>query len=261
MITDHRFIANFEKYRFLLIQLVKRDIQVRYRSSVLGVFWSFLEPLLTMIVMTIIFGYIFKRAIPNFPVYYLIGRIAYMLFQSGTTGALKSIISNKNIIKSVYVPKYLFALASVLSNFVTFLLSMIILVAVMIVTNVPFTIYVIFASLPIIVLLILTIGVGLILATITVFFRDIEHLYGVLVMILMYATPIFYPAEIIPPQYQLILTLNPLYAVISCLRTVLMDGKLYDPSTLYFAAGAGVLSLIVGMALFYRYQNKFLLYL
>jgi len=261
MISDHRFFTNFQRYRFLLIQLVKRDIQIKYRSSVLGIFWSFLEPLLTMIVMTVIFAFIFKKAIPNFPVYYLIGRIAYALFQTGTMGGMKSIIGNANILKTVYVPKYLYSLASVLSNFVTFLLSLIILFAVMIATNVQFTIFIIFASLPIIILLIFTVGVALILATITVFFRDIEHLYGVFVMLLMYATPIFWPASIVPPQYQLIITLNPLAAIITCLRDSFLYGTLYDPLTLLFAAGSAIVSLVVGMGLFYKYQNKFLLYL
>jgi ABC-type polysaccharide/polyol phosphate export permease len=261
MITEHRFIANFMKYRFLLNQLVGRDIKVKYRNSVLGIFWSFLEPLLTMLIMTIIFAYIFKRDIPNFPVYYLIGRVAYQLFNSGTTGAMKSIISNASIIKSVYVPKYLYALSTVLSAFVIFLMSLIIVVAVMIATNVHFALLMIFASLPIIVLVILTVGVGLILATATVFFRDIEHLYGVFTLLLMYASAIFYPANIIPPQYQVILTINPLYAIIECLRSVLLDGVLYNPSTLMFATVSAIISLIVGMALFYKYQNKFLLYL
>jgi len=214
-----------------------------------------------MIVMTIIFAFIFKRAIPNFPVYYLIGRIAFMFFQTGTTGAMKSIIGNANILKTVYVPKYLYALANVLSAFVTFLLSLIILFAVMVLTNVQFTIYVIFASLPVLILIILTIGVGLILATVTVFFRDMEHLWGVFTMILMYASAIFYPASIIPEKYQIILTINPIYAIISCLRSVLLDGQLYDPATLLFAAASAIISLVVGMAIFYKYQNKFLLYL
>ena len=184
-----------------------------------------------------------------------------MLFQNGTMGAMKSIISNASILKTVYVPKYLYALATVLSNFVTFLLSLIILFAVMVVTDVHFTIYIIFACLPIIVLVILTAGVGLILATVTVFFRDIEHLYGVFTMLLMYATPIFYPASIIPPNYTFILTLNPLYAIINCLRVVLMNGTLYNPLQLLYATVIAIVSLVIGMAIFYRYQNKFLLYL
>lgn len=261
MINDHRFFVNFDKYKFLLFQLVKKDIQVKYRNSVLGIFWSFLEPLLTMIVMTIIFGYFFKHAIPNFPVYYLIGRTSYMLFQGGTMGAMKSIISNASILKTVYVPKYLYALATVLSNFVTFLLSLIILFAVMLATHVQFTIFIIFASLPIIVLLIFTAGVGLILATITVFFRDIEHLYGVFTMLLMYATPIFWPSSMVPPHYHFILTINPLYDVINCLRVVLMQGTLYNPFQLMYATIAAIIALVIGMGIFYKYQNRFLLYL
>lgn len=261
MISEHRFFANFGKYRFLLIQLIKRDIQVKYRNSVLGIFWSFLEPLLSMIIMTIIFAFIFKRSIPNFPVYYLIGRVAFQLFQSGTQGSLKSIIGNIGILKSVYVPKYLYSLASVMSAFVTFLLSLIILFAVMIATNVQFTLYIVFASLPVIILLILTIGVGLILATVTVFFRDIEHLYGIFIMLLMYASAIFYPADIIPPQYQFILTINPVYGIIDCLRTVLLNGTLYNPATLLYSTVFAIIALVVGMALFYKYQNKFLLHL
>lgn len=261
MITDHRFFINFLKYRFLLVQLVKRDIKVKYRNSVLGIFWSFLEPLLTMLVMYIIFSYIFKRDIPNFPVYYLIGRVLYMLFQGGTSGALTSIIGNMSILKSVYVPKYLYCLTSVLSNFVTFLLSMLIVIAAMIVTHVQFTIYIIFASLPIIILLMLTLGVGLILATATVFFRDMEHLWGVFSMILMYASAIFYPASILPPEYQIIFDINPLYAIISCVRSTLLYGTLFNPEQLYFSAISAIVALTVGIIVFYRYQNKFLLYL
>ena len=259
MINDHRFIVNFDKYRFLLIQLIKRDIQVKYRNSILGIFWSFLEPLLTMIVFTIIFQFIFIRDIPNFPVYYLVGRVSYSLFMMGTTSSLMSIIGNAGILKSVYVPKYLFSLASVLSAFVTFLLSLIILFAVMIATNVQFTIYIIFGCLPVIVLILLTLGVGLILATVTVFFRDVEHLYSVLCLLLMYGSAIFYPASIIPPKWQFLLTINPFYAIIECLRTVVMNGTLYNPLTLLYATLFAITTLVVGMGLFYKYQNEFLL--
>jgi lipopolysaccharide transport system permease protein len=259
MITEHRFFANFTKYRFLLMQLIKRDVLVRYRNSVLGIFWSFLEPLLTMILMTIIFSFLFKHSIPNFPVYYLIGRISFQLFSQATSGAMKSIIGNAGILKSVYVPKYLYALSTVLASFITFLLSLIILAAVMIATNAPFTIYIIFASIPIIVLLLLTLGVGLILATVTVFFRDVEHLYGVFVTMLMYASAVFYPASIIPQQFQFLLTINPIYGIITCIRTVILNGTIYDPFQMLYSAVFAIVTLFIGMVVFYKYQNKFLL--
>ncbi len=257
-VKSHRFILNFKKYRYLLSQLIKRDIKIKYRRSVLGIFWSFLEPLLMMIVLTIIFSTIFQRNIPNFPVYYLIGMLMYTFFASGTKTAMSSIKSSSSILKTIYIPKYIYPLSSVLSNFVTFLLSLIVLFMVMVATNVNFTIYIIFASLPIFALLLLTIGVGLIVGTINVFFRDMEHLYGIFIMMLMWAIPIFYPPEIVPASFRFIQYYNPLYAIIECSRDSFLYGTLYNPLNLLFAMASGVIALIVGIIIFYKYQDKFL---
>lgn len=260
-ITNHRFIYNFQKYRFLLNQLVKRDIKIKYRRSVLGIFWSFLEPLLMMIVLTILFSTFFKRGIPNFPVYYLTGMLMYSFFAGGSNTAMRSIKSSAGILKSVYVPKYMYSLSSILSNFVTFSLSLIVLLVVMAATHVDFTIYIIFAILPIIALLLLTIGAGLILATINVFFRDTEHLYGVFLTLLMWSMPIFYPANIVPESFRFIQDYNPLYAIISCCRSSFLYGTLYNPYDLLFAMISGIIALIIGIMVFYKYQDRFILYI
>lgn len=260
-IAGHRFLVNFNKYRYLLNQLVKRDIKLKYRRSVLGIFWSFLEPLLSMVVLTIVFSTLFSRNIANYPVYYLVGMLAYQFFAGGTNAAMRSMVSNASILKTIYIPKYLYSLAAVLSNFVTYLLSLIILFMVMAVTNVHFTMYIIFASLPILALLMLTIGVGLIMATINVFFRDMQHLYGVFLMLLMWLTPIFYPPEIVPASFRFIQTYNPLFAIITCCRSSFLYGTLYDINVLLFAMGSGILALVVGIILFYRSQDKFILYI
>ena len=259
-IFNHRFFVNFRRYRFLLSQLVRRDIKIKYRRSVLGIFWSFLEPLLSMVVLTIIFSTLFKHTISNFPVYYLTGMLMYQFFAGGTNAAIRSIKSNSSIMKTIYVPKYMYSLSAILSNFVTFLLSMIVLFMIMLVTNAPFTIYIIFASLPILALLLLTIGLGLILATVNVFFRDIEHFYGVFLMLLMYAMPIFYPADIVPANFRFIQYYNPLYAVIQCCRSSFLYGTLYNTIHLLFAMGSGIVALLIGIAVFYRYQDRFILY-
>ena len=260
-IINHRFTVNFQKYRYLLSQLVKRDIKIKYRRSVLGILWSFLNPLLTMIVLTIIFSTFFARNIENYPVFFLTGKLVFDFYAGGSKSAMSSVINNAATIKTIYVPKYMYSLAVILSNFVTFLLSLIILFGVMVFTNVQFTIYLIFASLPILFLLIFTIGMGLILATVTVFFRDIEHLYSVFLTMLMYATPIFYPPEIVPESIKFIQTLNPLYAIISCVRSSFMYGTLFDPSQLLFAALSAVSALVIGIILFYKYQDRFVLYI
>lgn len=259
-IKDHRFIFNFKKYRFLLVQLVKRDIKIKYRRSVLGIFWSFLEPLLSMIVITIVFSTFFARDIQHFPVYYLTGLLAYAFFSNGTRAAMGSIKGSASILKTIYIPKYMYPLSTILSNFVTFLLSLIVLFLVMAVTNTPFTIYIIFAILPAVALLLLTIGIGLIVTTINVFFRDTQHLYGVLMMLLMWAMPLFYPAEIVPESFRFIQYYNPLYAVIVCFRDSFLYGTLYNPSTLLFALVSGFIALIIGIIMFYKYQDRFILY-
>lgn len=261
VILKHRFFANFLKYRFLLRELVKRDIKIKYRRSVLGIFWSFLNPLLFMIILTLIFSVFFARDIPNFPVYILTGRIIFDLYAQGSKAAMNSIKRNSSIIKKVYIPKYMYSLSSVLSNFVTFALSLIILFMVMIATNAPFTIYILFAILPIVLLLMFTIGAGLILATVTVFFRDMEHLYGVFITLLMYGSAIFYPIEIVPENYRIFFELNPVYAFISLFRDSFLYGRAFEPTTLLYAAVSAIVLLVVGIVVFYKYQDKFILYI
>ena len=261
-ITGHRFIYNFRKYKFLLYQLLIRDIKNKYRKSILGVFWSFLEPLLTMIVLTIIFYTIFKGfGVENYPMYLLTGRLMFTFFSGGTSAAMRSIRGSAGILKTVYVPKYIYPLSTILSNFVTFLLSLVVLFLVMAATNAPFTIYIIFTCLPILALLLFTIGVGLIVGTVNVFFRDLEHLYGVFLTLLMYATPIFYPPQIVPESFRFIQDYNPIYAVISCCRSAFLYGELYDPHQLLFAMASAIVTLVIGVALFYKYQDKFILHI
>lgn len=259
-ISKHRFFLNFSKYRYLLVELVKRDIKVKYKGSILGIFWSFLNPLLMMMVLTIIFSTFFGHNIVNYPVYLLTGRLVFELYAQGSKAAMTSIRKNASIIKKVYVPKYMYSLSSVLSSFVTFLLSLVVLFGVMLVTNAPFTIYILFAILPIFLLLIFTIGAGLVLATVTVFFRDIEHLYGVFITMLMYGSAIFYPIDIVPESYRFLFELNPVYAVISLCRDSFLYGRMLDLNTLLYVSVVSVVILILGVLLFYKYQDKFILY-
>ena len=260
-IFRHRFFLNFSKYRFLLIELVKRDIKVKYRSSVLGILWSFLNPLLYMIVMTIIFGTLFSRSITNFPVFYLSGMVVFTLFSQGSSGALTSITGNAAMLNKVYIPKYMYSLSRVLSNLVTFVFSIIILVLIMIVTHAPFSIYILYAFLPVILLVMITIGAGLLLATLNVFFRDIEHLYSVFRTMLMYGSALFYPVTIVPEKFQIFFTLNPIFAIISLFRDSFYSGTPYDLFNVLYASIFSIFLLILGIVVFYKYQDKFILHL
>lgn len=252
-------LNTFSKYKSLLSELVRRDIRNKYRNSVLGVLWSLLDPLLSMIVLTIVFSTLFNR-VHDYPVYYLTGQLTYTLFRGGSTQAMKSLVSSSNIWKSVYVPKYLYALSSVLSSFVTFLFSLVILFAIMFVLGFDFTVYIIFASLPILIILIMALGVGLILGTLNVFFRDVEHLYSVFCLMLMYALPIFYPADILPPQFQFIQTYNPLFYLVMCMRDCFYYGKLYSLPEIIIPTIAAFILLGLGIIMLRKYQDRFILY-
>ena len=252
-------LSNFSKYKSFLSELIRRDIKIKYRRSVLGIFWSFLDPLFSMIILTIVFAALFKR-VQNYPVYYLSGMLAYQLFSSGSSQAMNSLVSSAGIWKSVYVPKYLYVLSSVLSNFVTTVFSLVILFAIMFVLQVPFTVYIIFASLPIFILILLTVGAGLIMGTLNVFFRDMAHLYSVFTLMLMYATPLFYPPEILPPRFTFIQTYNPLYQIIVCLRDCFLYGKLYGVYEIVYPTIFAFVLIAIGLLMLYKFQDKFILY-
>jgi len=260
MKLEHRFFLNFSKYRFLLTELIKRDIKIKYRNSALGIVWSFLNPLLMMAVLTFIFSTFFQKSIPNYPVYLLTGRLIFDFFSGSTTAAMRSIRSNSSIMKKVYVPKYIYSLSAILSNFVNFLISLIVLVLVMIVTGAPFSIFNLAAIIPLIPLFILTVGVGLILATAAVFFRDFEYLYGVFTTLLMYGSAIFYPISVIPAAYKSIFLANPVFAAISGFRDAIILGQMPEIFPLIYLTVFAVVSLIIGVIIFYKLQDKFILH-
>ena len=258
---NHRFLINFAKYRYLLFELVKRDIKVKYRRSVLGIFWSLLEPLLTMLVLFMIFSTIFAKNIHNFPIYLLTGRLIFSCFNSGSKGAMRSIRRNAGMLKKVYIPKYMYALGKVFSEFIFFAISLVVLFGVMVVTHAPFTIYILVSAIPLLILLIFTVGAGLLLATLSVFFRDIDYLYGIFTMMLMWGSAIFYPISIVPAKYQFIFTYNPIYAIISMCRDCYLYGHMFPMNTLIFATSSALAIFFIGVLVFYKYQDRFILYL
>ena len=245
----------FSEKKFLLKELVKRDLTSKYKDSVLGVAWSFLNPLLVMIVFTAIFSMLFGRQIENYPVYFLSGRIIFSFFKSATSGAMRSIKGNASILKKIYVPKYMFTVSKVCYEFINFLISVIILFWVMLVTNAPFHITIIYGIIPIFFLVVLIFGIGLILAVCNTYFTDIGHLYNVFTLILMYASALFYPMEIVPVTVQKIFTLNPIYSAILTFRGCVY-GTVPDFSVILYLAAFGFTTLGIGIILFNIYAKK-----
>lgn len=255
------YIENFKKYRFLLYELVKKGVKLKYRRSYLGILWTLLEPLLTMIVLSIVFGTLFGNKDPKFPVYILTGRLMYSFFSSATSGAMKAIRTNAGMIKKVYVPKYIYPLSSVLFNYIIFAISLIVLVAVAIVLKVYPSVYMLQAVVPLFLLLVTAFGVGMILSTMAVFFRDLEYLWSVGLMIVMYASAIFYyPEKILTSGFGWILKFNPLYLLIHNFRQAVFGLPMnmrYLAASIAFA----IVSVIVGLAFFYKKQDEFILHI
>lgn len=255
-----QIINNFKKYRFLLSELIIKDIKLKYRRSYLGILWTLLEPLLTTIVLTIVFGSFYGKSGQTFPLYIVTGRLLYTFFANATKSSMKSIRSNGQMIKKVYVPKYIYPLSSIMAQYVTFLISLLVLVGVALYTKVKPTVYIFQAIIPLIILFVMVVGVGMILATMEVFFRDMEYLWGVMLMIIMYCSAIFYDAQmVLETTYGWILKLNPLYAVIVNFREAIIDGVSLSLYSLLYSAAFSVLSLIVGIWMFYKNQDKFIL--
>lgn len=255
------YFKTFRRYTYLLRLLVRKDIKRKYKGSYLGILWSLLNPLLHMVVLTVVFSELFRMNIENFPVYLLAGKLIFDFFSSSTTASMNSIIQAAELIKKVYIPKYIITLSTVISNFVFFLISLLVLVFIMVVTRAPVTVNLLFTPIYLLLLFFFCCGIGLILATVTVFFRDAQHLYGVLTTVLMFTSTIFYPAEIIPAKFRFILDFNPVYYFIDGFRDVVHAGMPADPTNVLICAVLAVISMIAGILVFEKHQDKFILYL
>lgn len=255
------YMANFMQYLPLLKELVIKEIKLKYKRSTLGFAWSVLNPLLMMGVMTIVFSTLFKSNINNFPVYLILGQVIFNFFAEATNAAMGSVIANASLINKVYIPKYIFPMSKILSSLVNLIFSIIAVGIVVIITRVNITVAIIASPLGLLYVAIFALGIGLILASYTVFFRDIIHLYGVLILIWTYVTPIFYPIEIIPKQFLLIAKLNPMYCYIRYFREIILDGKVPNMELNILCIVYSSVALIIGIIVFYKNQDKFVLHL
>lgn len=253
------YIENFQKYRPLLEELVSRDVKIKYRRSVLGVFWTLLNPLLMMIVLSVVFSNLFKFDIENFPLYLLSGQIIFNFFNDATSNAMSAIIGNAALIKKVYVPKYMFVLSRVISSVINLLASCVALFLVMIATRAELHWTMLFAWVPILLLIGMSLGIGLFLAAITVKFRDVMHLYSVLMTVLMYLSPVIYPMSILPEWLKDAVMLNPLTNIIVMFRELVIYDTMLNPEALILAVVQTGLCLAVGIYVFYKKQDGFIL--
>ncbi len=251
-------VASLKKYKFLIKQLISRDFKTKYKRSVLGVLWSFLNPFLTMTVQYFIFSTLFKSDIPHYHIYLLIGIIVFNFFSEVCNMCMMAILGNASLITKVYIPKYIYPFTRALSSSINFLISLIPLFIMIILSGLPFSKSYLLIVFPIICLFFFSLGVGMTLCTSMVFFRDTQFLWNVLNMIWMYATPLFYPITIIPESIRFVLYLNPLYYIVTFMRTCIIDGVSPEPMMYVCCAVFSLISLAIGTFVFKKNQDKFI---
>ena len=254
-------LASFLRFRHLLRLLVRRDFVARYRKSVLGVLWSLLNPLLTMLVLAFVFSYLFRRSIPYFPVYLISGQLIYGFFNESTRQAMDSVVRSEGIIKKIYVPKYIFPVSRVLSSLVNVAFSFLAFLLVFIVTGAPFRWTMLLLPVPIFYAFAFSLGVSMLLSALNVFFRDLHYLYGVFLLMLMYLSAIFYPVDIMPANFVAILGLNPIYHYIDYFRSLALYGRVPDLWANMVCIGFALAALCSGMYVFMAKQDKYILHL
>lgn len=261
------FIKNIclslKKYKFLLYELVSRDFKVKYKRSILGIVWSLLYPILTMTVMALVFSNIFKFSTPgvNYLVYLLTGLVMYNYFNEASNLAMSSVVANFSLINKIYIPKYIFPLSKCLFVGINFLLTLIPLYAIIIVTGTPLNIYHLLLPYAFICLFIFTLGMGLILSAISVFLRDMFYIYGIVMTLWMYLTPIMYDINMISQELQVFFKLNPLYHYINFARRIILYNEIPTPFTFAVCAGTAIVTLIIGVLIFKKNQDKFIYYI
>ena len=260
-----KFRGKFERfYAFdeLLKQLIIRDVKLKYRRSYLGYLWSILNPLMLMMVLVVIFSNLFRFDIPNFPVYLITGQIMFSFMVEATNVSVTSITGNATLLKKTYVPKYIFTISKVGSSLVNLIFSLGALVLVLLFTRTSVSWYIVFLPMIIFELFIFSLGLSLFIAAITVFFRDVQYLWGVFVSMWMYMTPIFYPVSIIPNEYQeLYKIINPMYWYVEQFRDVILYAQFPHSQSIMIGSFYAIATLLLGTLYFNKKQNEFILYI
>lgn len=249
------------KYRPLIRELVVRDIKVKYRRSFLGYLWSLLNPLMMMGVMALVFSHIFRANVSNYPLYLICGQTLFSFFTESTNMAMYSVLNNAHLIKKIYVPKYIFPISCITSRFVTMSFSLAAILVVMVGTRAHFYWTIVLATIPVAFLYLFCCGVGMMLSALSVYFRDITHLWGVATLAWMYGTPIFYTIDMMPENLMRLMKLNPMYHFLNTFRNLVMLGNIPGPNAWFGCVVSGLVFFAVGLAVFGKLQKNFILHI
>lgn len=244
-------------YRELLKTNVKKEIRGRYKNSILGVMWSFLNPLLQLAVYSIIFGALLAGGDKTYHIYICVALIPWTYFTTAITQAAFTVIGNADIIKKVYFPREILPISVVTSGAVNFVISTIIILAFVLGSGIGLSWYLLLYPFILIIQYILLLGISFIVSSITVYFRDLEHIIGVILMAAFYGTPIVYKLEQLPANLQVIMQLNPMTHLINAYRDIFYYHQMPNMKILLLLLGISIILTIVGYFIFKKLQKGF----
>ncbi len=253
-------IQKMKRYQFLFEELVKRDFKKKYKRTVLGMAWSVLSPLLTLLVMSLVFTQFFGRNTPHYTIYLFCGNLVFSYFNESTNQGMTSLMGNAHIFTKVNVPKYLFLLSKNVQTLINFCLTLCVFFVFCAIDNIVFTWKFVCLLYPIICLVLFNIGIGLILSALFVFFRDVQYLWSVFTQLLMYVSAIFYTIDKYPPMVQNLFLLNPVYLFIRYFRKIVIEATI---PTIWFhllMLVDVIIVLSVGGWIYKKFNHKFLYY-
>ena len=248
---------NLYNYRELLKTSVKKEVRSKYKNSFLGVVWSFLNPLLQIVVYAIIFSLILKNKQENYAIFLCCGIIPWTFFSSAINKSAFTIIENGNIIKKVYFPREIIPISVVVAEAINFLISTIIILGFVIIGGIGITKYLLFYPIILITQYLVIISIAFVVSSICVYFRDLQHFIGIILQLLFYATPIIYSQDNIPSEYQWILKINPMTYIINAYRDIFYYQKAFEILPLIMLLFIGIVTSYVGYKIFYKLQKGF----
>ncbi len=255
-----KFMNRLKKYQFLFEELVKRDFKKKYKSTILGMAWSVLSPLLTLLIMRLVFTQFFGNNMEHYTTYLFCGNLMFSFFNDSTTQGMSSLLSNAHIFTKVNVPKYMFLLSKNVQCLINFGLTLCVFFIFCVLDRIIFTWKIIFLLYPICCAALFNIGIGMILSALFVFFRDTQYLWGVFTQLLMYMSAIFYSIDRYTPVVQNIFLINPVYLFIRYFRKIVIDAAI-PTVQFHLLMGMDVLIAVgIGSWMYKKYNHKFLYY-
>ncbi len=249
------------RYRELIWALALKELRVRYKRSVLGFLWALLNPLMMMIILTLVFGSIMRFSIDHYAIFLLSMLLPWTFFSQALSYSVESVVGNAQLLKKVRVPKLVFPMAAVVANIINFLLSLLPLALLIVVLRFPLHWTWIYLPIPMVGLFLFTLGSAFFFAAINVFFRDISHIVQILLSAWFYASPIIYSLDFIPKKYHIFFRLNPMLYVLNGFRLSIYYGLLPSAGSIAMSLACGAAAVAIGFGLFRRYQDIFVFYI